>query len=157
VGDETKMRFLIALSLFMGAAFAAPMNLNGKKIVSSENIYTLAQNRVQILMFGVEWCPPCRKSRELIEEAGGKFGIAVTIVDTDKTDKKTLTEFGVGSRIPFILVADKSGAVVKRFEATPNKVIFFELIKRLNEDRLENGVPPVTERDDLWKKSRYDK
>lgn len=141
----------------MGVAFAAPLNLCDKKIVTSENTYAFAPGKVHILMFGADWCPPCIAGKALIKEVEATMDVEVTHVDTDKINITKFADFGLSKSIPLILVTDKSGVVVKRFEARPNKKVFLELIKRVSEGRLENGTPPIGERVDLWKKSRFDK
>lgn len=157
MGNEAKMRILLTIFIVIGAAFAAPLNLLNAKIITPENTYMFASGKVNILMFGASWCPPCVEAKTVIDEARNQFAVNAVYVDTDKVHVADFDRFGLKSRIPLILVSDKSGMVIKRFEALPNKKIFFELIKRINEGRLENGTPPVEDRADLWKKTRFDK
>ncbi|HOI84363.1 MAG TPA: redoxin domain-containing protein [Campylobacterales bacterium] len=151
------MRTFLSIILILGAAFAAPINLCEKKIVTSENTYVFERGKVHVLMFGADWCPPCVASKELTKETKDIFGVDITYINTDKINTANFAYLGLKKSIPLILVTDKSGAVVKRFESKPNKKVFFELIKRALEGRLENGTPPIEERVDLWKKSRFDK
>ena len=67
---------------------------------------------------------------------------------------KVAKTFGLTENVPYILIADHSGMVVKRFQAIPDHAILNALIQRLEEGRLENGTLPSEQRIDTWKQNR---
>ncbi len=152
------MSRLILITLFLaGVAFAAPLNLLGKQIKTKDINTTFTAGKIYVLMFGANWCPPCEYSKTIIDEAKEKFKIESVYVDTDKINIQDFKNYTLQTKIPLVLVTDKNGTVIKRFEAKLKRDTFLALIKRVSENRLENGTLPIEERVDSWKKSRYDK
>lgn len=153
-------------------ANAEPLNISSKTIkLNADSNYTFATNKVQIIVLATPWCPPCIKTINLANKIANEYNSTLSVFNIDnkkefdnakianiktyQTDKNCTDFFGLSSRVPLVLVADKSGAIVKRFEAVPNETILNDLVKRLSEDRLENGTPSANNRTELWKKPRY--
>jgi thiol-disulfide isomerase/thioredoxin len=111
---------------------------------------------LNIALFYTSWCPPCKRSLTLMDDmakAHPKLHITKINVENARALKVAKT-FGLTENVPYILIADHSGAVVKRFQAIPNQRILEALIQRLEEGRLENGTLPAEQRIDTWKQNR---
>ncbi|MDD5052186.1 MAG: thioredoxin family protein [Sulfuricurvum sp.] len=128
--------------------FSAPLSL--------KNTQFYKPNTISIVVFYTSWCPPCTRARVLMNEikkTHPKILITAVNVDNSPALQKGKT-FGLTENIPYILIADQSGTVVKRFQSIPDKTILTALIKRLEEGRLENGTLPANQRIDTWKMNR---
>jgi len=129
--------------------YAAPLSLKNTP-------YFAPNASVNIVIFYTSWCLPCKRSLILLEEmhkVHPHLSISCVSVDDVESQKRSLP-FGLSQSVPLILIADRSGAVVKRFSAIPNKAILNSLIQRLEEGRLENGILPADQRIDSWKQNR---
>lgn len=111
---------------------------------------------VNIVVFYAPWCPACQRTLTLMRELTQKDKkLHLSFVDTeDANSLRVAKEFGLRENIPYVLIADHSGLVVKRFESVPDKNILKALIQRLEEGRLENGTLPIDQRVDTWKTNR---
>lgn len=114
------------------------------------------QASVNIVVFYASWCPPCQRTLTLMKELAKKDKkLHLSLIDIKDPDSfRVAKAFGLGESIPYILVGDHSGSVVKRFIATPDKNILKALIQRLEEGRLENGTLPIEQRVDTWNMNR---
>lgn len=72
----------------------------------------------------------------------------------DAENRKRAFPFGLAQSVPLILIADRGGNVIKRFESLPDKTLLNDLISRLEEGRLENGTLPIDRRVDTWTMDR---
>jgi len=109
-----------------------------------------------VVIFYTSWCPPCKRSIVLLDEVQHNhpnLSVRRVCVDDVKSQKQALP-FGLSESVPLILIADRSGNVVKRFKTLPDKTLFTDLIVRLEEGRLENGTLPPEQRVDSWKQNR---
>lgn len=111
---------------------------------------------VNIVVFYAPWCPPCQRTLTLMKGLSKKDkNLHISFVDvTNKLSFQSAKELGLSENIPYILVADYSGTVVKRFEVIPDKNILTALIQRLTEGRLENGTLQIERRVDTWNMNR---
>jgi uncharacterized protein (DUF1786 family) len=82
-----------------------------------------------------------------------RLSISHICVDTSVQQKRA-QPFGILQTVPLILIADRSGSVIKRFSVLPDKKNLNDLIQRLEEGRLENGTLPPEKRIDSWKQNR---
>ena len=141
---------IVLLTIFMIiSADAAPLSLKSTPYFSSNS-------SLSIVIYYTAWCPPCTKSLDLFKEIK-KTHPKLRITTVDVGNPHALQEakaFGLTESVPYILIADHSGVVVKRFQAIPDKTIVEALIQRLEEGRLENGTLPADQRMDTWKMNR---
>ncbi len=146
-GSPVRMVFLpilIALS-----ALGAPLSLKSTPYFDPDASAT-------IVVFYTLWCPPCKRTLALMEEMKKehpKLHITTINVSNPTSLKETKT-FGLTENVPYILISDRSGTVIKRFQSIPDKTILEALIQRLEEGRLENGILPADQRIDSWKQNR---
>ena len=146
-GSPARMAlFAILMSI---SAFSAPLSLK-------DTPYFHPNASANIVIFYTSWCPPCKRSLVLLDEMHKehpRLSISRVCVDTP-AQQKHAQPFGILQTVPLILIADRSGSVVKRFKTLPDKTIFSNLIQRLEEGRLENGTLPIEQRIDSWKQNR---
>ena len=146
-GSPLTMAFTLFLASF--AALAAPLSLDNTP-------YYTPGGHLTVVVAYTPWCPPCKKTLLLLDELRQAHpSLRVHTLDVDSPAVLAQARsLGLENSVPMILVADKSGSVVKRFNALPNRTLFFDLIRRLEEGRLENGTLPIERRIDLWKNDR---
>ena len=148
--------FAVLLIISMGVATAAPLNLyiTPYKVGEQKSIFRPAP--VSVVCFLTSWCPPCERSVQLVKSLKKRYPLtSVHIFFLDSPEALLASRaFGVSKKVPLILVADRSGWVVKRFESYPDPTIFYNLIDRLHAGKLENGTLPPSQRVDLWRKNR---
>lgn len=131
------------------SAFSTPLALKNTP-------YFYPDASANIVIFYTSWCPPCKRALMLMEEmakAHPKLHITKINVENPHALKVAKT-FGLTENVPYILIADHSGMVIKRFQAMPDGASLNALIQRLEEGRLENGTLPIEQRIDMWKKNR---
>lgn len=143
------MRFAFLMTLYVLLLNAAPMSL--KKIPDFS-----PKASVSIVVFYTSWCPPCQRTLALMMQLAKKDPkLHLSTIDVDNPKSLKLAKsFGLEESVPYILVADHDGSVIKHFQAVPNKDILESLIQRLEEGRLENGTLPTEQRVDTWKMDR---
>ena len=143
------MKFALLLTICSLLLSAAPLSL--KKFPDFH-----PQVSVNIVVFYASWCPPCQRTLTLMRELSqNDKKLHLSLIDIkDPHSFQMAKEFGLGESIPYILVGDHSGSVVKRFVATPDKNILKALIQRLEEGRLENVTLPIEQRVDTWNINR---
>lgn len=141
------MAFILFLASF--TAFAAPLSLK-------DTPYYTPGSHLTVVVAYAPWCPPCKKSLLLVDELRQAHpSLHVHTLDVDRPAILAQARaLGLENSVPMILVADENGIVVKRFNALPHRTLFFDLIRRLEEGRLENGTLPIERRIDLWKNDR---
>jgi len=141
---------MILLAVLMSiSVISAPLSLKNTPYFSSSA-------SVSIVIFYTAWCPPCTKSIALLNtlhKEHPKLSIHRVCVD-DAESQKRASPFGLSRSVPLILVADHEGNVVKRFNTLPERTLLTDLIRRLEEGRLENGTLPPEKRIDSWKMNR---
>lgn len=143
------MKYWIISTLLVSFLYAAPLSLKNTP-------YFDPDASVNIVLFYTLWCPPCKRSLIRMEEMAKthpKLHITTINVDNPHALKEGKL-FGLTNNVPYILIADPSGMVVKRFQSIPDKTILEALIQRLEEGRLENGTLPAEQRIDTWKQNR---
>lgn len=141
------VRMALCAILMSISAFSAPLSLKNTP-------YFHPDASANIVIFYTSWCPPCKRALMLMEEmakAHPKLHITKINVENPHALKVAKT-FGLTETIPYILIADHSGMVIKRFQAMPDATSLNALIQRLEEGRLENGTLPIEQRIDMWKK-----
>ncbi|MDD2828098.1 MAG: thioredoxin family protein [Sulfuricurvum sp.] len=143
------VRILFFPILMTISAFSTPLSLKNTP-------YFQPSASVNIVTFYTSWCPPCKKTLSLMEEMTKKHpNLHISTINVESPMAlKDAKKLGLGETIPYILIADHSGMVVKRFQAIPDKTILNALIQRLEEGRLENGTLPPEQRIDSWKQNR---
>jgi thiol-disulfide isomerase/thioredoxin len=146
-GSPVRMALLAILLAI--SAIGAPISLKNTSYFDTDA-------SVNIVLFYTPWCPPCKRSLALMDEmkkVHPKIHITTVNVDTPHALQEAKA-FGLTENVPYILIADQSGMVVKRFQAIPDKGILEALIQRFEEGRLENGTLPADQRMDTWKMNR---
>ncbi|HLD23652.1 MAG TPA: thioredoxin family protein [Sulfuricurvum sp.] len=131
------------------SAFSAPLSLKSTP-------YFHPESSANIVIFYTTWCPPCKRGLVLLDEMHKehpRLSISRICVDTSVQQKRAQA-FGILQTVPLILIADRSGSVIKRFSVLPDKKNLNDLIQRLEEGRLENGTLPPEKRIDSWKQNR---
>jgi thiol-disulfide isomerase/thioredoxin len=146
-GSPVRMTFLAIL--LATSAIGAPISLKNTP-------YIVSDASVNIALFYAPWCPPCKRSLTLMHKMKKRhLKLHITTIDVDNPRAlQEATRFGLTQSIPYILIADHSGMVVKRFQTIPDQGILEALIQRFEEGRLENGIPPADQRLDTWKMNR---
>jgi len=131
------------------SAYSTPLSL---KYTS----YFHPEASVSIVLFYTTWCPPCQRALILLDDiaAGHPHLHLERVCIDDPAMLKQNRTYGILQTVPLILVADRSGTVVKQFTTLPKKEIITALIQRLEEGRLENGTLPIEQRIDTWKMNR---
>jgi thiol-disulfide isomerase/thioredoxin len=143
------MKFTLLLMAYSLLLSASPLSL--KKLPDFN-----PQVSVNIVVFYASWCPPCQRTLTLMRELTQKDKqVYVSLIDIkDPHSLQVAKEYGLGENIPYILIADQSGMIMKRFEAIPDKAVLKALIERVEEGRLENGTLPIDKRIDTWNMKR---
>ena len=138
------------ISVLLGSfLYAAPLSLKNTP-------YFDPNASINIALFYTPWCPPCKRSLALMDDMAKehpKLHLTKVNVENPRALKEAKT-FGLTENVPYILIADHSGMVVKRFQAIPDHGILEALVQRLEEGRLENGTLPADQRIDTWKQNR---
>lgn len=143
------MKYWIISTLLGSFLYAAPLSLKNTP-------YFDPDASVNIVLFYTSWCPPCKRSLIRMEELTKrhpKLHITKINVENPRALKVAKT-FGLTENVPYILIADPSGIVIKRFQSIPDNTILEALLQRLEEGRLENGILPADQRIDSWKQNR---
>lgn len=142
------MKFIL-VALLCSLLGAAPLSLKNTR-------YYKPNASVTIVVFYAPWCPPCKRTLTLMEEMAKKHPkLHITTINVNNsTSLKEAKTFGLTENIPYILISDHSGTVVKRFQSIPDRSILDALVQRLEEGRLENGTLPAEQRIDSWKQNR---
>jgi len=143
------LRMVLFPILMSISVFSAPLSLK-------DTPYFHPNASANIVIFYTSWCPPCTKSISLLntlQKEHPKLSIYRVCVD-DAESQKRASPFGLSRSVPLILVADQEGNVVKRFDTLPERSLLTDLIRRLEEGRLENGTLPPEKRIDSWKMDR---
>ncbi|BAK74092.1 MAG: TlpA family protein disulfide reductase [Arcobacter sp.] len=135
---------------------------------SFENI---EKDKINIVAFVTSWCPVCIKTNDYLVSLGEKNSeifITLLFVDEDiptsikqTSNLKTISislndskNFGVTKSVPYILIFDKKGELVKKYH-TFNENLISRLINNLKNNLYENGTLPPEQRIDLWQKNRF--
>jgi|GEM_PF-1213137 len=141
---------MVLLTILMSiSAFSTPLSLKATP-------YFHPNASANIVIFYTTWCPPCTRSLALLDEIHKehpRLSISRVCVDTPAQQKRA-KPFGILQTVPLILIADRSGNVIKRFDTLPERTLLTDLIRRLEEGRLENGTLPPEKRIDSWKMDR---
>jgi thiol-disulfide isomerase/thioredoxin len=151
-----KIQTIFGSPLRILALLLLPLALLGEPLSLKNTPYYSSKASVTVVIFYTSWCPPCRQSLALldtVQKSHPKIALHRICVDDVESQKKAVP-YGLGQSIPIILIADHEGNVIKRFKSLPDKTIFNDLIKRLEEGRLENGTLPIEQRVDTWKMDR---
>lgn len=128
----------------------------GAPLLLKNTPYYVPKASITIVIFYTTWCPPCKRSLTLLDEIQKShpyLSVHRVCVDNVESQKEAFP-YGLTESVPFILIADRSGNVVKRFYTLPDKTVFTDLILRLEDGRLENGTLPIEKRIDSWKQNR---
>lgn len=131
----------------------------------------IEKDKINIVAFVTSWCPVCIKTNDYLVSLGEKNSeifITLLFVDEDiptsikqtsnlKTSSISLNDsknFGVTKSVPYILIFDKKGGIVKKYH-TFNENLISRLINNLKNNLYENGTLPPEKRIDLWQKNRF--
>ena len=131
------------------SAFSTPLSLKNTP-------YFDPNASLNVTLFYAPWCPPCKRTLMLMEEIKKRHPkLHITTINVDHPHPlQEAKTFGLTDTVPYILIADHSGMVVKRFQTIPDKGTLEALIQRFEEGRLENGTLPAEQRIDMWKMNR---
>lgn len=143
------MNYWIITALLGSFLYATPLSLKNTP-------YFNTNASINIALFYAPWCPPCKRSLTLMDDMAKthpKLHLTKINIENPRALKVAKT-FGLTENVPYILIADHSGMVVKRFQAIPDQGILEALLQRLEEGRLENGTLPAEQRIDMWKQNR---
>lgn len=146
-GSPLKIVILLITLSFSG--FSTPLSLKNTP-------YFNPKASISIVVFYTTWCPPCTTTLTLLDQIKKEhpnLSLKRICVD-DSAQLKLAQPFGILQSVPLILIADRSGSIVKQFKTLPDKNILNALIQRLEEGRLENGTLPSEQRIDTWKQNR---
>ena len=143
------MKSVLLLILYTCLLNAVPLSLN--KLTDFH-----PEASVNIVVFYAPWCPPCKHTLAFMNELSQKDSkLHISLINVENPYWFHVAKaLGMGETIPYIVIADQSGTIVKRFEEIPNRSILNSLIERLKEGRLENGTLPIDKRVDTWKMNR---
>jgi len=138
---------------------------------TSFSFENLEKDKINIVAFVTSWCPVCIKTNDYLVSLGEKNSeifITLLFVDEDiptsikqTSNLKTISislndskNFGVTKSVPYILIFDKKGELVKKYH-TFNENLISRLINNLKNNLYENGTLPPEQRIDLWQKNRF--
>ena len=133
------------------------------------------KKKISVLLFYTTWCPPCKRSVALLNQVHRDLADEIRLVGIDVVSSQKMQEnmqgvepefltlklsyeeaqqYGLKESIPALFILDEELKVLKSYHQEPEPKSFLTLLQRLKEGYLANGVPPISQRVDLWKKER---
>jgi len=138
-------------------------------------ILQIEKKKISVVLFYTTWCPPCKRAIKLLNNVHKEFLDEIKVVGIEVQSEykmqnfmqgtlpsfhtlqltyKEAQKYGLKESIPHILIVDENFKVLKIYHQEPESKSFLTLLQRLKDGYLANGVPPISQRIDLWKKGR---
>ena len=142
---------------------------------SLHEILQTEKKKISVVLFYTNWCPPCKRAIEVLNSVHEQFFDKIKIIGVEVQNGNNMQNsmqgvkpkfqtlqlaykeaqaYGLKESIPTLFVLDENLKLLKSYHQEPDPKSFVTLLQRLQEGYLANGVPPISQRVDLWKKRR---
>ena len=142
---------------------------------SLHEVLEAKKTKISVVLFYTTWCPPCKRVIEVLNSVHEQFVGKIKIIGVEVQNGNNMQNsmqgvkpkfqtlqlaykeaqaYGLKESIPTLFVLDENLKLLKSYHQEPDPKSFVTLLQRLQEGYLANGVPPISQRVDLWKKER---
>lgn len=82
-----------------------------------------------VVMFGAEWCQPCKQTRPIVEEMAAEWAATFEYVDIESGDPRAA---GLTS-VPVIRVTDDAGTIAHEHRGGASRVVLDQVLAAIRD------------------------
>jgi len=108
--------------------FALSYLLDENKMFTLSDFIEEESNKLIILVFAAQWCPPCKNDLPLLEMFHKKYteqGVKILLIETAEKKNNKLKKYFRKAKLPFPVFYDKNNLIAKKYKLIPIPCYFF--------------------------------
>jgi len=133
--------------------FALSYLLDENKMFTLSDFIEEETNKLIILVFAAQWCPPCKNDLPLLETFHKKYaeqGVKILLIETAEKKNNKLKKYFKKENLPFPVFYDKNNLIAKKYKLIPIPCYFFiskeGIIKYFQRGSISKGQENIFEK-----------